>query len=101
MACKSLAHHFPSRSAARLRCCVRSLCVLAGDISPMDVISHLPVFCEELGVNYVFVTSKAELGEAAKTKRPTSCVLLTEEAAGADRFAEIIDEVKGLDFGIA
>lgn len=79
----------------------RSLCVLAGDISPMDVISHLPVFCEELGVHYVFVTSKAELGEAAKTKRPTSCVLLTKEAAGADRFAEIVDEVKGLDFGIA
>ena len=54
----------------------RSLCLLAGDISPVDVISHLPVLCEDQGVPYVFVPSKAELGAAAGTKRPTSCILI-------------------------
>lgn len=46
-------------------CCVTAfsvvvtrLCIIAGDISPIDVISHLPVFCEENEVPYVFVTSK-------------------------------------------
>lgn len=53
-----------------------SLCIIAGDISPIDVISHLPILCEEFGIPYVFVPSKAELGEAAVTKRPTSCVLI-------------------------
>jgi len=67
----------------------------------MDVISHLPVFCEDLGVSYVFVTSKAELGEAAKTKRPTSCVLMTAESIGADRMSEMVDEIKTLDAGMA
>lgn len=53
-----------------------SLCIIAGDISPIDVISHLPILCEDFGIPYVFVPSKAELGEAAVTKRPTSCVLI-------------------------
>lgn len=41
----------------------------------MDVISHIPVFCENNNIPYVFVPSKADLGAAASTKRPTSCVL--------------------------
>ena len=32
--------------------------VMAGDISPIDVISHLPVLCEDNDVPYVFVASK-------------------------------------------
>ena len=35
-----------------------SVCIIAADISPLDVIAHLPVFCETQGVPYVFVTSK-------------------------------------------
>jgi len=34
------------------------LVVLAGDIYPVDVISHIPVYCEEKGVPCVFVESK-------------------------------------------
>jgi H/ACA ribonucleoprotein complex subunit 2 len=54
----------------------KGLVVIAGDISPLDVISHLPVLCEENNVPYVFVRSKAELGLAAATKRPTSCLMI-------------------------
>ena len=54
----------------------KGLCIIAADISPIDVLSHLPVLCEEKGIPYVFVKSRAEVGEACKTKRPTSCVLI-------------------------
>lgn len=37
---------------------LRRLCVMAGDISPIDVITHLPVFCEDRYIPYVFVPSK-------------------------------------------
>ncbi|KAL8725142.1 MAG: hypothetical protein Q9166_007546 [cf. Caloplaca sp. 2 TL-2023] len=53
--------------------------ILAADISPMDVISHLPVLCEDHGVPYVFVPSRAELGAAGSTKRPTSVVMIGKE----------------------
>ncbi|KAI9718850.1 MAG: snoRNA-binding protein [Chrysothrix sp. TS-e1954] len=56
-----------------------AIVVLAADISPMDVISHLPVFCEDHGVPYIFVPSRAELGAAGGTKRPTSVVMLVKD----------------------
>ncbi|KAJ5634748.1 H/ACA ribonucleoprotein complex subunit NHP2 [Penicillium herquei] len=55
--------------------------ILAADISPMDVISHIPVLCEDHGIPYIFVTSRAELGASAATKRPTSVVMVTPKAA--------------------
>lgn len=51
--------------------------VLAADISPMDVISHIPVLCEDHNIPYLYVPSRAELGAAGSTKRPTSVVMLT------------------------
>jgi hypothetical protein len=68
----------------------------------MDVISHLPVLCEDLSVPFVFVPSKAELGSAAATKRPTSCVLIPLNAKpgkggepfdSADKLKECMEEV--------
>eukprot|EP00903_Cladosiphon_okamuranus_P013341 g12434.t1 len=55
----------------------KGICIIAGDISPIDVISHMAFYCEEQGVNYIYVPSKVDLGAAAKTKRPTSCVMIT------------------------
>lgn len=59
-----------------------AIVIIAADISPMDVISHIPVLCEDHNVPYVFVKSRAELGEASATKRPTSVVLISRERAG-------------------
>ncbi|KAL2204146.1 L30e-like protein [Sarocladium strictum] len=57
--------------------------IIAGDISPADVISHIPVLCEDHNVPFLFVSSRAELGAAAKTKRPTSVVMILETPQGA------------------
>lgn len=76
--------------------------ILAADISPMDVISHIPVLCEDHNVPYIFVTSRAELGAAGNTKRPTSVVMVSESRVGAkkaekiegdDEFAEVYKEL--------
>ena len=52
--------------------------IIAADISPIDVLSHLPILCEDKGVPYIYVRSRAEVGEACKTKRPTSCVMVVK-----------------------
>ena len=52
------------------------LVIIAADISPIDVLSHLPILCEDKNVPYMYVKSRAEVGEACKTKRPTSCVMV-------------------------
>jgi len=77
----------------------KGLLVLAADIHPVDVISHIPVFAEEQGVPYVYVKSKAELGAAAATKRPTSVVLVAPGKAAfaaADKLAECLEEVAAI-----
>ena len=43
----------------------------------MDVISHIPVLCEDHGIPYIFVPSRVELGAAGNTKRPTSVVMIS------------------------
>eukprot|EP00164_Ancoracysta_twista_P004122 GFYU01005537.1.p1 GENE.GFYU01005537.1~~GFYU01005537.1.p1 ORF type:complete len:147 (-),score=61.93 GFYU01005537.1:403-843(-) len=69
----------------------KGVCILAGNISPIDVITHLPIMCEEGGIPYVYVPSKEELGTAGQTKRPTSCVLVTGTSSD---YKEELDEVK-------
>lgn len=65
-----------SPSGNNVTVAVNGLVVLAADISPMDVISHIPILCEDHNIPYIFVTSRAELGAASATKRPTSVVMI-------------------------
>lgn len=58
---------------------IPGIAIIAGDISPDEVIMHLPIYCEEHNVPYLFVKSRLELGSAAKTKRPTSVVFIQEK----------------------
>ncbi|KAJ0756932.1 putative 50S ribosomal protein L30e [Helianthus annuus] len=80
----------------------KGVCVIAGNITPIDVITHVPILCEEAEIPYVYVTSKEvsllycnhlvlsctsvlmckpqmkteDLANAGSTKRPTCCVLV-------------------------
>ena len=64
---------------------VRGVMVLAADISPVDVVSNLPVLCEEHNIPYVWVPSREELGAAAGTKRATSCVLIPSSTSDSSK----------------
>ena len=75
----------------------KGLCIIAGDISPIDVISHLPILCEEGDISYIYVPSKQDLGTAGGTKRPTSCILISTGGKDFDE-QELYDEmVKEVD----
>lgn len=43
---------------------------MAGDVFPIDVICHMPGFCEEKDLQYIFVPSKYDIGSAVGTKGP-------------------------------
>jgi H/ACA ribonucleoprotein complex subunit 2 len=83
----------------------KGLCIIAGDISPIDVITHVPILCEEADVPYIYVPSKEDLGAAGATKRPTSCTLVLagpmtgdvtaeEKEKFKEEFDEVLKEVK-------
>ncbi|KAG0464726.1 hypothetical protein HPP92_018890 [Vanilla planifolia] len=85
----------------------KGLCVIAGNISPIDVITHVPILCEEADIPYIYVPSKEDLAAAASTKRPTCCMLvLTKPTKGEldqgveeklrSEYEQVVSEVKEL-----
>lgn len=55
------------------------LVVFAKDVSPAEIIMHLPVLGKEKGIPCVQVNSKEELGVAAGIALPTSAVAVLAE----------------------
>lgn len=82
--------------AKALRKGEKGFVVIAGDISPIDVISHIPVACEDNKVPYAYVPSKFDLGAASQTKRPTSIVMVKSHDDIKEHYAECLSEVKSL-----
>lgn len=74
----------------------KGLVIIAGDISPADVISHIPVLCEDCSVPFVFIPLKEDLGSAGATKRPTSCVFIVPGGGKAKKNADKAEEYKEL-----
>lgn len=75
-----------------------SVAVIAGDISPIDVITHVPVLCEEANIPYVFVPSKEDLGASSGCKRPTSCVLISLKSGSSleGELKKVVSAIKEL-----
>eukprot|EP00013_Stygamoeba_regulata_P026382 CAMPEP_0177663504 /NCGR_PEP_ID=MMETSP0447-20121125/19952_1 /TAXON_ID=0 /ORGANISM="Stygamoeba regulata, Strain BSH-02190019" /LENGTH=144 /DNA_ID=CAMNT_0019169327 /DNA_START=38 /DNA_END=472 /DNA_ORIENTATION=+ len=74
----------------------KGICVLAGDISPIDVITHVPIVCEEHGISYIYVSSRESLGLASGTKKPSSAILVSEKVKNSnkDEYEECLSSMK-------
>lgn len=65
------------------------LVVVAQDVSPKEIIMHLPLLCKEKNIPYVEVPSKEELGAAAGMGVGTGAVAITEEGEAKEAIAEL------------
>ncbi|MBU0953364.1 MAG: 50S ribosomal protein L7Ae [Nanoarchaeota archaeon] len=70
--------------------------VMAVDVTPEEVLMHVPVICEEKNVPYSYVVSKLELGKAAGIEVPTSSIAVIEEGEAKKVIAEIAAKIKTL-----
>ena len=71
-----------------------------GDVSPIDVISHIPVFCENKKIPYCYVPSRRQLGSAGGTKRPTSVVLVEKDKDYEELYQQCYSDVDALPLPI-
>ncbi|RWW25091.1 hypothetical protein GW17_00010591, partial [Ensete ventricosum] len=71
------------------------LCVIAGNISPIDVITHVPILLEEADIPYIYVPSKEDLAVAGVTKRPTCCVLVMTKPTKGELAQEVQEKLQG------
>ncbi|PYI08376.1 putative 13 kd U4/U6.U5 snRNP associate protein [Aspergillus sclerotiicarbonarius CBS 121057] len=60
---------------------VSELVILAADTTPLAIVMHLPLLCEDKAVNYVFVPSKAQLGRACGVSRDVIAVTINANEA--------------------
>merc|ERR1712223_441099 len=78
------------------KCIKKGIVVFAGDVTPIDVMCHLPSVCEEKGLPYVFTPSRALLGQAMGVKRGSLMVMIRKHEDFAELYAECKDEVEKL-----
>lgn len=56
--------------------------VMAADATPLEILLHLPLLCEDKNVPYVFVRSKQALGRACGVSRPiVACSVTINEGS--------------------
>ena len=73
------------------------LVVMAEDVTPEEVLAHMPVLCEEKNIPYAYVPSKEELGSSAGLKVGTAAVAITnpgKEKAGIENLVKKIETLK-------
>jgi large subunit ribosomal protein L7Ae len=67
--------------------------VVAGDVSPEEVVIHIPMLCKEHNIPYAFVPSKKDLGGAIGIQVGTSAVAVENAGGASEKLADIIKKL--------
>jgi len=80
----------------RLRKGDTGIVVFAGDVTPEDIMCHLPGVCEDKEIPYVYVPSKEDIGAALGRKKGCIMALIPTHNDYTDAFQECSDEIRRL-----
>ncbi|CAG9761298.1 unnamed protein product [Ceutorhynchus assimilis] len=80
----------------RIRKGETGLVIFAGDVSPLEIMCHLPGVCEEKDIPYVYTPSRKDLGAALGVKRGCLTVLIRPHNDYEEAFNELKQELKTL-----
>ena len=69
--------------------------VMAEDVSPPEILFHIPLLCEEKGIPYGFLSTKKELGNVARINVSSSAIAI--ENVGTGNESLLADVVKKLE----
>jgi large subunit ribosomal protein L7Ae len=72
------------------------LVLIAENVTPPEVVAHLPLLCEERKVPYVYVPDKQKIGEALGLGVGSAAAAIEETGDAEKLIAEIVEKVKGL-----
>ncbi|KAM3957993.1 NHP2 ribonucleoprotein [Aphomia sociella] len=78
----------------QLRLGEKGIVIFAGDISPIEIMCHLPAVCEEKDVPYCYTPSRKDIGSAMGTMRGCIMVLVKEHEDYKDLYDEVQSEIK-------
>lgn len=70
------------------------LVAIAKDVTPPEIVMHLPLLAKEKNIAAVEVSSKEELGASAGIEVGTTAVAITEEGEAKALIKSILNELK-------
>lgn len=69
------------------------LCILAGDVTPIDIYCHIPIVCEDRNIPYCFVPSKRNIAASIGAKRPCIIAMVIEDQDYKELFDKCVKKV--------
>jgi large subunit ribosomal protein L7Ae len=72
------------------------LVLIAEDVQPPEIVAHLPLLCEERKATFVYVPTKAGIGEALGISVSSSAAAIEEVGEAENLVSEIISKVNEL-----
>ncbi len=73
---------------------VAKLVFVAEDVSPKEVVMHLPILCQEKNIAFAWIATKKELGEKAGIDVGASSVAIIEEGDAKKEVEDIAKKLK-------
>ena len=70
------------------------LVVVAEDVSPLEIVMHLPPLAKEKNVPIIAVDSKQELGKAVGIEVPSSSVAVIDVGKAKKEFDELLKKIE-------
>jgi H/ACA ribonucleoprotein complex subunit 2 len=87
---------------ARVRKGERGLIIFASDVTPIDVMSHMPAVCEDNNIPYCYVPLRRDISDAMGVRRPTLMALIIDKKGSPsfsqyeDLYNECLEGISGL-----
>lgn len=76
---------------------ITKITIIAEDVTPEEIIAHLPVLCEEKNTPYIFVKEQKELGAACGIGVACAAVAITDAGKGKELVDDITEKINSLN----
>jgi len=72
------------------------LVVMAEDVSPEELLYHLPVLCNEKKIPFTYFSQRKELGKVSGLNISTSCIAIVNEGVAKKELEDVLKQIKEL-----
>ena len=75
---------------------IAKLVVIGEDVTPPEIVMHLPALCEEKNTPYIYVKKQVELGAACGLSVGSGAAAIVEPGKGKELVEEVAQKVQTL-----
>lgn len=75
------------------------LVLIAEDITPAEIVMHLPIICKEKNIPFSYVSTKEELGKISGINAKASAIAIVDEGVLKKEFSALISKIEELSGG--